>query len=79
MIMLFAGTNYYPSGGWEDFKGYFNSIEDAMKFINDDKDLSYCSWCHIVIDNKIILQGSSKYNHNTKDGKMIWEKPQEIE
>jgi hypothetical protein len=79
MIMLFAGTNYYPSGGWEDFKGYFNSIEDAMKFINDDKKFSYCSWCHIVIDNKIILQGSSKYNHYRKDGKMVWEKPEEME
>jgi hypothetical protein len=75
--MLFAGTNYYPLGGWDDFKGYFDSIEDAMKFIDDRKeDFSYCSWCHIVIDNKIILKGSTTYNYFTQEGKMEWEKPE---
>jgi hypothetical protein len=25
--MLFAGTNYYPGGGWQDFVGTFESLE----------------------------------------------------
>lgn len=27
---LFAGADYYPSGGWKDHRGYFDSIEAAL-------------------------------------------------
>ena len=27
--ILFAYTDYYPLGGWNDYKGLFNSVEDA--------------------------------------------------
>lgn len=26
---LFTFSEYYPAGGWEDFKGSFDSIEEA--------------------------------------------------
>lgn len=29
MYMLFAGDTYYPLGGWEDFKGFYPSVESA--------------------------------------------------
>jgi len=34
-FLLFAGDNYYPSGGWSDFKGIFDSIEDALDGVDD--------------------------------------------
>jgi hypothetical protein len=30
---LFAGMQYYPFGGWGDFRGVFVSVEDAKKKI----------------------------------------------
>lgn len=29
MFALFAGDVYYPSGGWNDFRGTFDTIEAA--------------------------------------------------
>lgn len=29
---LFGGNNYYPGGGWNDFKGFFDSIEEAKSY-----------------------------------------------
>lgn len=28
---LFAGMTYYPGQGWEDFRGSFETIEDAVQ------------------------------------------------
>lgn len=52
--ILFMGDIYYPSGGWEDFSGYFETMEDAIKFI-ESKDPG-CLWAHIVYQDKIILE-----------------------
>lgn len=30
-FILFAGSNYYPSGGWSDFEGSFDDLEEARK------------------------------------------------
>lgn len=32
--LVFAGNPYYPHGGWQDFKGYADSIEEARKIAN---------------------------------------------
>jgi hypothetical protein len=29
--LLFAGDEYYPSGGWQDYKGRFDSVKEALK------------------------------------------------
>lgn len=29
--LLFYGDNYYPSGGWGDFQGDFDSLDDAVE------------------------------------------------
>lgn len=28
--LLFCGDNYYPNGGWADFKKDFDTLEDAL-------------------------------------------------
>lgn len=30
--LLFANISYYPQGGWADFRGSFDSIDDAVSF-----------------------------------------------
>lgn len=52
-ILLFAGENYYPSGGWDDYRGSFDTIEDAKKWLQENISGSDL-WAHIVKDNKII-------------------------
>jgi hypothetical protein len=39
--LLFCGTQYYPNGGWEDFRNSYRSLREAE--INADGD-----WWHIV-------------------------------
>lgn len=42
--MVFAGSCYYPRGGWLDFQGFFDGYEAALelaKSLNKD-------WWHIV-------------------------------
>jgi len=61
-IMLFAGNNYYPEGGWEDFRGEYDSIEEAKKvLLRDFKDkfgILSDGWAHFVEDGKIIETAS---------------------
>lgn len=43
--LLFFGNDYYPLGGWEDFYGAFNTIQEAKE---SNWDLKCLSWGHIV-------------------------------
>jgi hypothetical protein len=60
--ILFAGNNYYPEGGWNDFAGMFETIEAAKKrgtellnrkrvFASD----SNWDWAHIVDVKKYVV------------------------
>lgn len=31
MFALFSFDSYYPNGGWHDFKGFFDSKEEAIE------------------------------------------------
>jgi hypothetical protein len=54
-FLLFAGDEYYPGGGWSDFRGSFKTVEEAEEKANkptdnewgDCVDRSY-DWWHIV-------------------------------
>lgn len=41
--LLFAGEYYYPSGGFNDYVGSFESISDALSNV-----MSHHDWYHIV-------------------------------
>jgi hypothetical protein len=43
MYLLFCGDSYYPTGGWNDFKGSYKTLEEAINSSNDDND-----WWHVV-------------------------------
>jgi len=40
---LFAGDYYYPSGGWNDFRGSFETVEAAVDAVAPHYD-----WYHVV-------------------------------
>ncbi len=67
--LLFLGDDYYPSGGWEDFSGYFDSPQEAIEKINSIE--PYCKWAHIVFQEKIILRAKTIDDYCSTNGK--WE------
>ena len=32
-FLLFAGSNFYPSGGWQDFQGKLATLEDVLQAV----------------------------------------------
>jgi hypothetical protein len=46
MFLLFAGSEYYPSGGWHDLVGAFSTMEEAMTYY--DEKLKHYGWAHVV-------------------------------
>ena len=60
--LLFGGHVYYPRGGWRDFIGSFDTVEEAEKFHYDGleswekEELGRYNWHDIVDrDNWAIL------------------------
>lgn len=44
MFLLFAGDSYYPSGGWDDFRGQYLTREQAERAAASIR----CDWWHVV-------------------------------
>ena len=53
-IIVFAGDDYYPSGGWKDFIGTYRNEEEARKAVAN---LRY-DWWQIVDTRKQLGQGA---------------------
>jgi len=55
MYLLFAGSNYYPSGGWDDFRGEFNTLEEAREAAESSNfSFSKYDWWHVVYNNEVV-------------------------
>ncbi len=52
MFYLFAGGDYYPCGGVDDFQGVFDTVEDARQAALN---LRYY-WWHIVDSDMRIVE-----------------------
>jgi hypothetical protein len=57
MFFIFAGMQYYPFGGWKDFKGTASTLEEALQVIT----VRNWEWWHIVHDLSIVKSGGSMY------------------
>ena len=55
-LLLFAGEHYYPSGGVNDFRGDFNTIEEAIEAIAN----SSCDWWHVADENMRIVKSGGR-------------------
>lgn len=45
-FLVFGGWTYYPGGGWDDFVGDFENVEDAIAATKDPS--SRNDWWHII-------------------------------
>lgn len=59
--LLFGGDQYYPNGGWDDFKGAFETVEDAWH-AHEGWD-----WWHIVdtVSGEIVEDSQAKRGRRT--------------
>lgn len=74
--LLFAGYDYYASGGWRDFQGGYLTLDEAIAAgINSADD-----WMHIV-DSETLTIVAQYLRLNTTTGTFItrdherWEEP----
>lgn len=51
--LLFAGLSYYPRGGWGDYIGSADSIDEALALIPKGAE-----WYHIVHNEQQIVEGT---------------------
>jgi len=52
-IILFQGQKYEEMGGWDDFQGYFDSVEEAKdcsELWDTDNGRTLCHPCHKLTD-----------------------------
>ena len=56
---VFAGDNYYPSGGMHDHRGSYDTVVEAVS------NIGRCDWWH-VLDSKTM----QCYNQNGEQGRM---------
>ena len=47
-FLVFAGEQYYPVGGWEDFKQAFAEQKDAESFADGLIASKAFGFCHVV-------------------------------
>lgn len=50
MFLLFAGYQYYPAGGWADYSGSYQTLEEAKAAFGPTKH----TWAHIVHEGRIV-------------------------
>lgn len=50
MFLLFAGYNFYPCGGWDDYQGKYDSLDNALEAAA----LGKWDWWHVVAEGRII-------------------------
>ncbi len=54
-FLLFAMSQYYPRGGWDDFRDSYDTKEEAVIAVASIK----CDWWHVVDteDSDIVCSG----------------------
>lgn len=70
--LLFSGTTYYPCGGWADFQGDFDTIEEAEKAyrLENPEDEDLFTWMHIFdLEDRSFVRGAGK-SHSGLLGKV---------
>lgn len=45
---VFAGTNYYPLGGWDDFKDSFSLPEEARARVAEEQKPKGIMWAYAI-------------------------------
>lgn len=57
--LLFAGSAYYPMGGWADYRAAYATLDEAkavdIRAIKDANEVC-CDWAQIVHDGRIVAE-----------------------
>jgi hypothetical protein len=73
--LLFAGDDYYPDGGWEDYRGAFGSVESAKAAVRPSDDWAHVvSWGMRAVVEEMHSRMSSKGFH-VGEYVRVWEAP----
>ena len=56
MYLLFAGNEYYPRGGWNDYVDNYLTLEEALIAAAT----IMCDWWHIVVPSDGIIRKGSR-------------------
>ena len=59
--LLFYGDNFYAKGGFEDYVGHFDSVQDCVDFVTSPENSDGDCWMHVVLNEKIIYSGKSEF------------------
>lgn len=61
--IVFKGSNYYPSGGMQDFLCSLDNLDDCTMLIPS---LDYCEWLHIYdCEQEKVIVSADKDNDGT--------------
>lgn len=61
MFLLFSGAEYEGSG-WDDLKGKFTTLEDAVSYVESPEFDYYREWWHVVdMDTMEIVREGNIY------------------
>ena len=58
--MLFAGQDFYPGGGWNDFRGTFDTIREAVSAYITLLESETLHWGHVVGTKTMSVEWHSK-------------------
>lgn len=63
-FLLFTGMEYYPGGGWRDYRGRFPSIAAVRCFLYDMREDSDDVWYHIVdLAERVVVEAGRLYRY----------------
>jgi hypothetical protein len=65
-VLLFAGGDYYPAGGWGDLIGTFDTVHEAKAHIDATRTTRTIPERVYTFDRRIVMStGSSDSDHRT--------------
>lgn len=71
-VKLFLGEDFYPMGGYDDFHSYFETVEEAKEYVEENYHLDDCKWAHMVVNDKIILEGHIDTSYSIRKAEWEW-------
>lgn len=59
-FLVFTGSDYYPEGGWKDFRESFADYDEAMRFIANFDGLDWWQIVNILPDGTVSIFDQGK-------------------
>lgn len=53
-VMVFGGDQYYPQGGWNDHRGTYGSVVEALAGFEKARSNDRIEWAQLVVNGELI-------------------------